>query len=226
MATIFIYNNYTNRIERYVRSLNQPMPYNVGGSLTVGEFRGKSRSNILWTDRKTMEAWNRLRRYWGRPISVGYAFSRIWEGGHTAQSQHYAGVAFDVGQNLTYNQRVALRNFAFNSGLWTYVEPISLTPRWVHFDKRFGIPACARGGFPELRIGSRGNYVFILQDALSAIGYTGAGLDGVYGAGTSAIVKRFQRAHGIYPSGVTNCVTWSRLTSLANGRGRTSTVIN
>ena len=43
-------------------------------------------------------------------------------GGHGTQSQHYAGVAFDVGQNLTNAQRSVLRNSASNSGLWTYVE--------------------------------------------------------------------------------------------------------
>ena len=58
--------------------------------------------------------------------------STVW-----AQSQHYAGVAFDVGQRLTQTQRTRLWNSANNSGVWSYVEPISLTPTWVHFDKRF-----------------------------------------------------------------------------------------
>ena len=54
-----------------------------------------------------------------------------------AQSQHYAGVAFDVGQTLTSAQRNRLWQTAKNSGVWTYVEPISITPTWVHFDRRF-----------------------------------------------------------------------------------------
>ena len=58
-------------------------------------------------------------------------------GGHGTQSQHYAGVAFDVGQNLSNSQRAVLRNSASSSGLWTYVEPVSISPTWVHFDKRF-----------------------------------------------------------------------------------------
>lgn len=53
------------------------------------------------------------------------------------QSQHYAGVAFDVGQTLSSSQRTRLWNSANNSGVWAYVEPIRLTPTWVHFDKRF-----------------------------------------------------------------------------------------
>ena len=46
-------------------------------------------------------------------------------------------MAFDVGQTLTSSRRTALWNSANNSGVWSYVEPISLTPTWVHFDKRF-----------------------------------------------------------------------------------------
>lgn len=52
-------------------------------------------------------------------------------GGHGSQSQHYAGTAFDVGQTLTTAKRTALWNSAKNSGIWYYVEPLSLTPTWV-----------------------------------------------------------------------------------------------
>lgn len=45
------------------------------------------------------------------------------------------GVAFDVGQTLTPARRIQLWNSANNSGVWYYVEPISQTPTWVHFDK-------------------------------------------------------------------------------------------
>ncbi len=70
----------------------------LGRTLTVGEFRGSSKSPTLWTSKRTMQAWNSQRYIWGGPIPVGYAFKRPWEGGHSYQSQHYAGVAFDVAQ--------------------------------------------------------------------------------------------------------------------------------
>jgi len=117
MAKILIYNNDTNRMETYYRGESEAMPYNVGRTLTVNEFRGSSNSSLLWTTKATMESWNRFRRLWGVSIFVGFAFKRIFEGGHSAQSQHYAGVAFDVGQNLNYYTRVALRNSAANSRL-------------------------------------------------------------------------------------------------------------
>lgn len=52
-------------------------------------------------------------------------------GGHSLQSQHYAGVAFDVAQGWTNAQRAVLRNLARNSGVWSYVEPLSISPTWV-----------------------------------------------------------------------------------------------
>lgn len=130
MAKILVYNNNTNRMETYYRGESQSMPYNSNRSLTVREFRGRSNSGLLWTDRRAMEAWNSFRYIYGRPIYVGYAFRRPWEGGHGNLSQHYAGVAFDVGQNLDEAGRNAMRNLAINSGIWNYVEPASLTPRW------------------------------------------------------------------------------------------------
>jgi hypothetical protein len=51
-------------------------------------------------------------------------------------SQHYAGLAFDVGQNLSNSGRATMRNLAVSSGIWNYVEPASDTPTWVHFDER------------------------------------------------------------------------------------------
>lgn len=69
-------------METYYRELSQAMPYNSNRTLTVGEFRGASNSNILWTDLRCMEAWNSFRYLYGRGIHVGYAFRRPWEGGH------------------------------------------------------------------------------------------------------------------------------------------------
>ena len=81
------------------------------------------------------------------PIPVGYAFRRPWEGGHAGQSQHYAGTAFDVAQLWTNEQRARLRTSAQNSGLWSYIEPVSISPTWVHFVFRQSPPACCSFGF-------------------------------------------------------------------------------
>ena len=129
MARLLVYDAYENKVYTY-SSLNEndPMPYSTGTTLTVREFRGRSNSPVLWTTIAAMEAWNLTRRKYGRGIPVGYAFRRIWEGGHGTRSQHYAGVSFDVGQRLSQTQRTAIYRAARSTGAWGYVEPLSQTP--------------------------------------------------------------------------------------------------
>ena len=211
MATIKVFNNDENRMETYYRAENESMPYINGNTLLVREFRGSSRSDLLWTEKRAMQSWNSFRFMYGRPIHIGFAFKRPFEGGHGQQSQHYAGLAFDVGQNLTNSQRTEMRNLAYNSGLWTYVEPVSLSPTWVHFDRRRGTPACATGGFPALRQGTLGAYVLVLQDSLNRLGHGTGGVDGVFGPATTAGVISFQQRNKLTPDGIVGCFTWSNL---------------
>lgn len=226
MANVYVYNNNTGSMEYYTLAETDAMPYNIGRSLTVDEFRGSSRAGTLWTSRRAIEAFNITRNTWGRPIYVGFAFKRIWEGGHAAMSQHYAGVSFDVGQNLDNATRNRLRITAEQTGVWTYVEPAYLTPTWVHFDARQTPAACAAGGYPLVQRGSVGVYVLTLQDALNALGYTGSGLDGYFGNGTRNAVINYQRAKGLGADGIVGCRTWEALTEDSVAIGRTPTVVN
>lgn len=218
---ILVYNNDTNRMETYNRELSQRMPYNTNSTLTVREFRGVSESNILWTDRRCMQAWNSFRYLYGRGIFVGYGFRRSWEGGHGILSQHYAGVAFDVAQNLSTVQRNYMRNLAINSNIWNYVEPAEDTPRWVHFDERWTI-----SGYPLSRKGSRGIYVCILQDGLTTLGYNTGGLDGVFGVKTETAVREYQARKNLGIDGIVGNITWRNLMTDVVGKGKTKTSIN
>ncbi|MBP3596934.1 MAG: peptidoglycan-binding protein [Clostridia bacterium] len=221
MAKILVYNNNTGRMQTFYKGEQEAMPYNSNRTLTVAEFRGSSNSNILWTNRRTMEAWNSFRYIYGRPIFVGFAFKRPWEGGHSNLSQHYAGVAFDVAQNLDYSGRLYLRNLAYNSGIWAYVEPINLTPRWVHFDNRTTI-----AGYPLIRQGNRGVYVCIAQDSLNTVGFETGGLDGVFGSRTNEAVRNYQRSRGLSVDGIIGNITWNLLQEEVVGKGRMSTTID
>lgn len=211
MAVIKVFNNDENRMETYYRAEHEAMPYNTGNTLTVREFRGSSNSNLLWTEKRVMQAWNSFRFLYGRPIYVGFVFKRPPEGGHGQQSQHYAGTAFDVGQNLNNTQRAAMRTLAINSGLWGYVEPVSISPTWVHLDRRRGTPACASGGYPVVRHGSIGAYVLVLQDCLNVLGHATGGLDGIFGNATASAVMAYQRSRGLTADGIVGCLTWSTL---------------
>lgn len=210
---ILVYNNLTNRMEKYDRGLNDPMPYSQDRYLTVKEFRGSSKSDVLWTDRRLIEAFNKLRRLYGKPITVRYAFKRIGEGGHANMSQHYAGMAIDMAQGMPSAERDKIRNLAIKNKLFTYVEPKSLTPTWVHVDKRDPNPACATGGYPLVRSGSKGVYVAVLQDALNFLGFNAGAIDGVFGNNTKNAVLRYQKARGLAQDGIVGCNTWRRLTS-------------
>lgn len=122
------------------------------------------------------------------------------------------GVAFDVGQKLNNEERSKLRELATNYKLFTYVEPESLTPTWVHIDKRAENPACARGGYPTIRQGSKGVYVAVLQDALNFLGYNAGNIDGIFGSNTKNAVMRYQKARGLKEDGIVGCNTWETIT--------------
>ena len=228
MAKVYVYDNYTDKFYRYNLSESSPMPYSYGTTLSVREFRGSSGSTVLWTTTAAMEAWNVTRRSYGAGIPVGYAFKRIWEGGHGTASQHYAGVAFDVGQGTNSTIRRRIYNAAVNAKVWGYVEPQSMTPTWVHFDRRYGTPACSgsTAGYPTCRTGSKSTYVLILQDALNALGYSTGTLDGIFGAQTGRALRAAQSRLGLTADGICGCSTWKKLTAATVGIGKTKTVID
>ena len=226
MPKIIVYNNDTDKMQIDYRDLSERMPYNVDRTLTVREFKGASSSNTLWTTKRTMTSWNAQRALYGAPIPVGYAFRRSWEGGHAGQSQHYAGTAFDVGQRWTNREREILRTSAKNSGLWSYVEPVSISPTWVHFDRRQSPPACSSGGYPLIKRGSLSVYVLIAQDDLNTLGYGTRGLDGIFGTGTYNAVRMYQASRGLSVDGIIGCNTWRSLQENVIGTGRTTTTID
>lgn len=210
---VLVYNNDTNRMETYYKNLNDPMPYATDRYLTVNEFKGTTKSDVIWTDKRAIEAFNNLRNSYGSPIRVGYGFKRIGEGGHSNMSQHYAGMALDIGQNMGNAARDRIRQIAVNNKLYTYVEPKNLTPTWVHVDTRNRTPACSTGGYPLVKYGSKGVYVATLQDALNFLGYNAGNIDGVFGNNTKNAVIRFQRANNLSQDGIVGCNTWKKLTS-------------
>ena len=215
--TVLIHNMRTHRMERFELDAREPMPY-ANPTLRVGEFRGSSQTRLLWSNTATMETWVAFRSLWNEPIFVPFAFRRIGEGGHAFQSQHYAGTAFDVGQNIGNARRAAMRNLAVSSRLWGHVDPAHLTPTWVHMDRRTFPPACS-AGYPVQRQGSIGVYCCIIQDALNTVARAGLNVDGMFGPITNAAVERFQGANRLSVDGVVGCNTWRALTSQAVGAG-------
>ena len=65
MPKVYVYDSYDNKFFRYTLRENDPMPYSTDTTLRVREFRGSSKSNVLWTTTAAMEAWNLTRRTYG-----------------------------------------------------------------------------------------------------------------------------------------------------------------
>lgn len=113
-----------------------------------------------------------------------------------------------------------MRNLAISSGIWNFVEPANLTPRWVHFDERQVVTR-----YPLLRSGSRGVYVCILQDALTTLGYDTGGLDGVFGTKTRSSVISYQSKNGFSQDGIVGNLTWNKIMPDVVGKGASSTTV-
>lgn len=96
----------------------------------------------------------------------------------------------------------------------------------MHWDKRFGTPACSSGGFPLVKRGSISNYVLIAQDDLNTLGFSTGGLDGIFGAKTQEAVRSYQRKVGLSVDGIVGCNTWRALQEAVVGTGATSTTVN
>lgn len=90
--------------------------------------------------------------------------------------------------------------------------------KWTHW----AVPKCVEGEIipvpvpvtkPTLRRGSKGEYVTLLQTKLVQLGYDigSAGVDGVYGRGTEAAVKAFQKDHGLAQDGICGPKTWEAI---------------
>ena len=83
MARILVFNNDTNQMETYFRGDNERMPYNAGGTLTVREFRARSGSRTLWTEKRAMQAWNSFRYIYGKPIILDSVFRKHYREGYS-----------------------------------------------------------------------------------------------------------------------------------------------
>ena len=76
----------------------------------------------------------------------------------------------------------------------------------------------ASGARPTVRRDSRGSAVAEVQTRLKALGYDPGPVDGIFGSGTEAAVKAFQRARGLVADGVVGPLTWGQLDASGGSR--------
>ncbi len=113
-----------------------------------------------------------------------------------------------------------------HTGTWTrkgstiiVFDPVPPHATDDEFDaERFEFESESGGGQPVLRLGSRGSAVSDLQRRLQAHGFNPGPIDGIFGSGTDAAVRSFQRSQGLTADGIVGPATWARVGS-GSGRG-------
>ena len=80
---------------------------------------------------------------------------------------------------------------------------------WINIDE-------ANQSEPVLQVGSTGLPVRRAQKRMSLVGYDVGGVDGRYGTGTEAAVKKLQQQRGLAVDGVVGPQTWSVIDALEN----------
>lgn len=69
-------------------------------------------------------------------------------------------------------------------------------------------------GCPTCRKAARGKITALIQERLNAKGFNCGAVDGIFGSGTEAAVKAFQRAMGLTADGIVGVDTWRKLLGL------------
>ena len=89
--------------------------------------------------------------------------------------------------------------------------------KWTHWAVPKGIDGTLPDTKPTLRRGDKGEYVTLLQTKLVTRGYNigSAGVDGVFGRGTEAAVKSFQKDEGLVQDGIVGQKTWAALDNVS-----------
>jgi peptidoglycan hydrolase-like protein with peptidoglycan-binding domain len=105
----------------------------------------------------------------------------------------------------------ALQRFQRSAGLTD--DGVCGKNTWAVLDNYSpGVPSNLN--YPTVRPGDSGNYVIELQQRLSRLGYYKGVIDGRYGPGTEAAVRKFQVAYGLGVDGIVGSATWSVLVKL------------
>lgn len=98
---------------------------------------------------------------------------------------------------------------AFQKDKGIHVDGVVGEITWLNIDE-----ADTRN--PTIRRGSTGNPVRRAQKRLSLAGYDTGGVDGLFGAGTEAAVRRLQAERRLTVDGVVGPQTWAQIDALGD----------
>lgn len=95
-----------------------------------------------------------------------------------------------------------------NSRKWTAHAKL---PFLIYGEEKTAKPTVDVSKYPILKKGSTGEYVKRLQTKLVEKGYDPKGIDGIFGPGCLAAVKKFQKDNGLVVDGCVGPKTWGAL---------------
>ncbi len=210
MPTVLIFSENTLCASKVLAGDAQ-LPFVESMRFTAADFAGRSRSPLLWTERGALTALDALSRLAGVPFAVDYAFRRSGECGHSLDSRHLTGCAFDVGRSLAPAQRRSLRALALNWAGFCVSAPACLSGYCLHLGWGEARPALSNG---DCRAA-----VCVLQDALRIGDFFSGAISGCFDAETRRAVLRMQRACGFAETGDVRGREWARAEALLAGHG-------
>lgn len=131
----------------------------------------------------------------------------------------------------TYNVIECTKNTWGNGVLYTYVDKdgtrrdykgskssklkwseYGLLTKWVEYlEINEPEPVYDYSKYPILKKGSKGEYVYTLQRLLVSKGYNPKGVDGIFGPGCDAAVRKFQKDNKLVVDGCVGPKTWGAL---------------
>ena len=95
------------------------------------------------------------------------------------------------------------------NGKWTQH---GLMTKWVKYlEIKEPKPVYDYSKYPILKKGSKGEYVYTLQRLLVSKGYDPKGIDGIFGPGCDAAVRKFQKDNKLVVDGCVGPKTWGAL---------------
>ena len=204
LPCIFVYHEENGAFSLHELPYSAQMPFVAHLPFTVEDFFSSARSDVAWTERRALDALDRLFVESGVAFSVDGAFRRGNGEGRRCVSMHDAGLAFRLGEGLPAEQRVRLRGEALRSGRFSCVQMPYACGRSVH--------VCVGEERPALGLGDAGAQVFVLQDALiNASNWYAGALSGMYCHATARAVRRAQLALGLPVTGRADARFWAAL---------------
>lgn len=72
-------------------------------------------------------------------------------------------------------------------------------------------------GLEDLKLGSKGQSVYVLQTLLNALGYSCGTADGIWGSKTTTGVLKFKKAKGLSQTAICDQATWDKVFNSRKG---------